>query len=71
MISHSNSTVGLKINYYFSNKTYVVGTQKKILKDTVLLSTQNIFLNRWIRQIHAQIKEFSSGGPGQYDKNKL
>ena len=27
---------------YFSNKTYVVGTQKNHLNETVLLSTQNI-----------------------------
>ena len=27
---------------YFSTKTYVVGTQKKRLNETVLLSTQNI-----------------------------
>ena len=30
---------------YFSNKTYVVGTQKNCLSETVLLSTQNICLN--------------------------
>ena len=28
---------------YFSNKTYVVGTQKNHLNETVLLSTQNIY----------------------------
>ena len=30
---------------YFSTKTYVVGTQKNRLKETVLLSAQNICLN--------------------------
>ena len=30
---------------YFSSKTYVVGTQKNHLNETVLLSTQNIRLN--------------------------
>ena len=28
---------------YFSTKTYVVGTQKNRLHETVLLSTKNIF----------------------------
>ena len=28
---------------YFSTKTYVVGTQKNHLNETVLLSTQNMF----------------------------
>ena len=31
-----------KKNSYFSTKTYVVGTQKNRLNETVLLSTQNI-----------------------------
>ena len=30
---------------YFSTKTYVVGTQKNRLNETVLLSTQNTYLN--------------------------
>ena len=30
---------------YFSTKTYVVGTQKNRLDETVLLSTQNTCLN--------------------------
>ena len=30
---------------YFSTKTYVVGTQKNRLNETVLLSTQNTCLN--------------------------
>ena len=34
-------------NYYscFSTKTYVVGTQKNRLVETVLVSTQNIYFN--------------------------
>ena len=35
---------------YFSTKTYVVGTQKNRLIQTVLLSTQNICTNLWIRK---------------------
>ena len=35
---------------YFSTKTYVVGTQKNRLNETVLLSTQNICLNWWVRK---------------------
>ena len=31
--------------FYFSTKTYVVGTQKNRLNETVLLSTQNICSN--------------------------
>ena len=34
----------------FSTKTYVVGTQKYRLNETVLLSTQNICLNSWARK---------------------
>ena len=34
---------------YFSTKTYVVGTQKNRLNETVLLSTQNICLDWWVR----------------------
>ena len=30
---------------YFSSKTYVVGTQKNHLNETVLLSTHNTWLN--------------------------
>ena len=33
------------IFFYFSSKTYVVGTQKNCLNKTVLLSTQNTCLN--------------------------
>ena len=32
----------IKIFFYFSTKTYVVGTQKNHLDETVLLSTQNL-----------------------------
>ena len=34
-----------KLFYYFSSKTYTVGTQKNRLNETVLLSTQNTCLN--------------------------
>ena len=30
---------------YFSSKTYVVGTQKNRLNETVLLSTQSTYIN--------------------------
>ena len=33
-----------KLIFLFSTKTYVVGTQKNCLNETVLLSTQNIIL---------------------------
>ena len=39
-----------KLFSYFSTKTYVVGTQKNRLNETVLLRTQNTCLNRWIRK---------------------
>ena len=35
-----------KLFFLLLNQTYVVGTQKKRLNETVLLSTQNIWLNR-------------------------
>ena len=35
---------------YFLSKTYVVGTQKNRLNETVLLSTLNICLNCWVRK---------------------
>ena len=35
---------------YFSTKTYVVGTQKNRLNETVLLSTQNTCLNGLVRK---------------------
>ena len=37
------------IFFYFSTKTYVVGTLKNCLNETVLLSTQNTCLNWWVR----------------------
>ena len=43
---------------YFSTKTYVVGTQKNRLNETVLLSTQNTCKNWWVRkysQLYANI----------------
>ena len=36
--------------YYFSTKTYIVGTQKNRLNEMVLLSTQNLCFNWWIRK---------------------
>ena len=33
---------------YYLTKTYVVGTQKNRLNETVLLSTQNTCLNSWV-----------------------
>ena len=39
-----------KLFSYFSTKTYVVGTQNNRLSETVLLSTQNICSNWWIRK---------------------
>ena len=37
------------IFFYFSSKTYVVGTQKNRLTEMVFLSTQNTVLNQWVR----------------------
>ena len=39
----------IKYFSYFKTKTYVVGTQKNRLNETVLLSTQNICYNLWVR----------------------
>ena len=45
-IGYPNKSAELKIFFsYFSNKTYVVGTQKNRLNETVLLSSQNTCLN--------------------------
>ena len=52
--------------FYFSTKTYVVGSQKNCLDETVLLSTQTTCLNWWIRkysQFYAQ--KFCLTGPMQ------
>ena len=35
---------------YFSIETYVVGTQKNRLNETVLLSNHNICYNEWVRK---------------------
>ena len=43
---HSPTGLSLRVrvkNNYFSTKTYVVGTQKNRLNETVLLSSQNMF----------------------------
>ena len=44
--AENNDNIRLK-NYvsYFSSKTYVIGSQKNRLNETVLLSTQNIYFN--------------------------
>ena len=41
---------------YFSTKTYVVGTQKNRLNKTVLLSTQNICLDYWVKKTIAFLR---------------
>ena len=46
----SEECVTEKIFSYFSTKTYVVGTQKNRLIETVLLSTKNISLKLWVRK---------------------
>ena len=38
------------IVFYFSAKTYVVGTQKNRLDETVLFSTPNICSKLWVRK---------------------
>ena len=49
-----------KIYYNFSTKPYVVGTQKNRLIETVLLSTQNKCLDRWIRKyLHFYVPKIS------------
>ena len=40
---HNQAPVAEFFFYYFSTKTYVMGTQKNRLDETVLLSTQNMF----------------------------
>ena len=44
-ISHQGQVFSGNYFLYFSAKTYVVGTQKNHLNETVLLSTQNTCLN--------------------------
>ena len=46
----SEECVTEKLFSYFSTKTYVVGTQKNRLNETVLLSTQNICSKLWIKK---------------------
>ena len=46
----SQECVPKKKKFYFSTKTYVVDTQKNCLNETVLLSTQNICYNLWVRK---------------------
>ena len=49
---------------YFSTKTYVVGTQKNLLNETVLLSTQNICLNFCVRKyLHFYAEKFCLSKP--------
>ena len=52
IIKHASRLECVPENYfsYFLTKTYVVGTQKNRLNETVLLSTQNICLNWWVRK---------------------
>ena len=42
-----------KLFSYFSTKTYVEGTQKNRLNETVLFSIQTICLNWWVRKVIA------------------
>ena len=45
LLAHKGLRVRTKIIFFlFLNQTYVVGTQKNCLNETVLLSTQNICL---------------------------
>ena len=37
--------------FYFSIKTYILGTQKNHLNEMVLLSTQNIGLNLFLKKL--------------------
>ena len=39
-----------KIIFLFSNQTYVVGTQKNCLDETVLVSTHNICWKLWVKK---------------------
>ena len=52
-LSHEGTYIRARndfFSFYFSTKTYVVGIQKNRLNETVLLSTQNICLNRLVRK---------------------
>ena len=46
----SDNSVIENYNFHFSTKTYVVGTQKNRLNETVLLSTQNTCFNWLVRK---------------------
>ena len=49
---------------YFSSKAYVVGTQNNRLKETVLMSTLNTCLNKWVRKkLKFYANKISSSGP--------
>ena len=49
---------------YFSTNTFVVGTQKNRLYETVLLSTQNKCLKLWIRKFIPNLcSKFLLNGP--------
>ena len=51
-------------DFFFSTKTYVVGTQKNHLNEMVLLSTQNIYLDCWVRkQLQFYSQKFCLTGP--------
>ena len=51
-------------------KTYVVGTQKKRLNETVLLSTQNKSWNWWIRKyLQAYTETFFFHQSGNMDEH--
>ena len=54
----SSECVAEKYFFYFSTKTYVVGTQKNRLNETVLLGIQNKCYKLWVRkflQLYAKI----------------
>ena len=54
------------MEHYFSTKTYVVGTQKNRLNETVLLSTQNTW---WIEyNYNFKLKKFLIFGYGKSSK---
>ena len=51
---------------YFSTKTFVVGTQKKRLNETVILSTQNVCYDCLVRKklhFYLFLKKFCLNGP--------
>ena len=53
---------------YFSAKTYVVSTQKSSLNQTVLLSTQNT----WLENNHNfTLKFFAYSGPMGYNESQV